>query len=619
MDTNEVQPDPAPQHAGEGQPEKPKQQRWRWVLAVTLLLAGGFGWWVSRPITLPQEWLLNKLPGTPQVAIDIRDAAGVWDVVQHRWRRHLEAAPAYQTLIRIAAQHGVDLHPREYDEAALQIETMLAKPRDWRLVERSARGAAAVGIYDDAGNDIAMVAVTDRLARMLIGSAIWFAGETDAETHVRYLHRIRWDGEWFLGLVGENLLLATTPERFRVLCQHVKTSGGNSLAEQVPQPRDWSAPALLIAGEPSEVVRAKLEERIGVRAAVLERGAVLVELEQTGAAVRVTLGLDLNPAWTKPLVEKAARTGRASNYEDILGAPAAAVSLSGWLHPQVAWQGASRLIWEEQERPVRGVNQPFSVLGWDFLDQAVVQHASGGFSIVIHPFDASGVDLSKKPYLKVDEALALSPPAPQTECVWTLRGGTTMQAQQDFRFHLNELVELYRAPGGPSLYQQVREETRLVDGAVPGTGAIEIHPLLFNFLAPQWTIDDTHGYFATAAVTPEKRLRPWILTGCEAFSSLGSGCESLPEGAILADLRFRWNFVGKDDQVREQGIGFLENKLIRHGFVPKKTESAVVAGLEMLDAALRTWPIGRADVKWGSPQAQVRVSLNSLTVVLELE
>lgn len=253
----------------------------------------------------------------------------------------------------------------------------------------------------------------------------------------------------------------------------------------------------------------------------------------------------------------------------------------GWIEP--GWGGSLlRQAWFGVEgRPVRGGSDPTLFMIWEAVEKGILQEAKGGFFFRLAP----------PPPIGDDQGV---PPLPAGDLVWE----TSEKGGEAFGNAIERLIAYHRSPGGPLLYQRVRQATRLHRGEdSPMPCYLELHPLFFQHLEPAWVfrrVGERHPSPAGAIPSPRPPSKgqdtsPSLLPSAFLLGTTHRSrlvlLEQFPLTSLPSSPSVRENSEGSEEQCQGFGrilwdgrerLGELEaailDKGIGHGWIPEKNQ-----------------------------------------------
>ncbi len=574
---------PTPSPAKKPPPQKTRR-RWRKALMLLACHLVGFAIYFAWPVSPPEHSLFTLMPEDMAFGVEIRSGTTLWKKLgQDGLPGRLLASKLAQQLRPLLQERGISLE-QNLRKGQARIDSALS--RFWGQVGRSANGAVALATTDTRFKDAVLIAKLDHLASFLIRMRLWWSGKT-APGAPDYLLVAQAGRTLYLTYREGMVIGASSLER---LTEAVKSAQGarsfQALFGQEFPPRE----SVVILANPNDELRDAVFRYGKTHAWTFQRG-VSVFAHRSGQVQIRSRGY-LHPL----LVGALYREARAHQTRQWPEAPASSPPGSspppqgaqawcqGWAAPQFAWHGTSRRVWEWPGRPLRGESRPMTVLFWEGLDEGVVAHSDGRFSLSIHP---------PAPTDNEQDA-SVSPPAPVLRARWGHQGDARV-AGESFAKGARAIVDFYRSPGGSVLYQTVRQDTRLIlpmenDSPGPLSGKVRLQPLFFNHMQPTWKVGPDAVEFASAGELRQQKAGAPLPAG-PLTPSPGPGMD---QEEVLMDLRYGWQVdPGLSTAVR----ALVHNKVVTHQFVKPERQPTAMRGVDLFLALVLTLPQGKGSLQ----------------------
>ncbi|MHC4884153.1 MAG: hypothetical protein ACYTGH_03620 [Planctomycetota bacterium] len=275
---------------------------------------------------------------------------------------------------------------------------------------------------------------------------------------------------------------------------------------------------------------------------------------------------------------------------DGLGVPRSLASLRGYLHPRLLWTGLGQALYPPQGMPGAARFHPYAVQGWQVVERGLIPQLDGRLQLAIGPAQSS-------------EGGALPIPSFRLH----LGAADPLRLHRRFDEEATRWVDLFRSPGGNTLWEAVRRETRLrVTPARLGRGRetrLDLHPLFFHHLTPAWESLEGRGLLAL-------RSHQEMTSAASTFPSFRASPRRRRQ---LADLQAR---IRIDAVQLAHWRRLVVDKADRHGWVAEAGRSEFLRRVAQAEALLRACSEGTAELSlWQRRQGDK----NALTDVFWLD
>lgn len=556
-----------------------KPRRWRLIALgagiIVLLILIHLFW----PVSPPSHSLLALMPGEMAVGIELRSGSAVWRKVRDEQAvESLLKTPLAEALRPITAERGIDLAAR-LQQAADRIDTMLDSRGG--MPGRALAGSVAIATTDTRMKDAVVLAHVDNLTAWGVWLALKTKGVNTSNLPTHLVVKRKNNRTMYVTQANGLIVSATSPTRLKDALQSVKTSRA---PHRLVGNDAFPAESVVLHVRPNGEYREAVHRRLGTEFWLVREGLLI--------ATRNNAGLDLEgfcllrPEIMNRYLDLSKQ--RAENKEDPRpwAVPAALPAetfnnagtawTQGWVAPEFAWHSLSRKLWDEPARPLRGDSRPATVFFWNLIDKGIVRHGDGRFVVAL-----SEATLPES--LQGDNGGV--PPAPHLEAVWGVRtSGETMI--RDLHAETKNLVDWFRAPGGPELFEDVREDTAVSlgqdDQQRDSVMNIRLQPLFFNHMEPLVLAqhDPAEAHFVNYSLGSMNALQ---------YMPTRAPVASADE---FADITFGWHV---SDKMLSDLRALVENKAIRHAFAPEETHPAIRKGLDIYEALAKTVPQGKGE------------------------
>ncbi len=546
-------------------------------LAALLLFIG----WLLLPVSRPAYPLLTRMPPGISLGLEARGSTHAWRMLEgERMPERIAALPLVRAL---GKEHG-------YTPAALlqkargissRINSVLAQPFDTDIVSRCLSGSIAFACMDAYGKEAILLATPDNMAWSAMKLGLLLAGKK-SENGLVYLEPDKQansssgpeQNKKFFITISRGLIVGATSLRLlHTACTAVAGMPAATGATAA------LSPSLTILFRPTAEMRQQLQKKIGTSLNIIGQLVLHVTPEKNGFSA--TANGRMNPAVMTALLAEAAAVRSQRNLpaprftrEQLpASGPGFSAKAEGFLHPELAWRALGHKLWDTPARPLRGRSRPMTILLREWLDRGVIAHADGRFRLCLSPAS-----------IPMDELKGV-PPAPVISTAWGVRENSA--AFTSFNRGLRKIVDYYRSPGGSTLYQKVREDTRME--LAGQSGRIFLQPLFFNHMSPAWRFNRSIAEFTTQHSTwttgRADTHRPANHRTLHQPTRSPGTDKAADSGQRLAEITYEWHL---DERFCNQMRGLIRDKVVEHGFAAQKQQAQIMKGVDLLLAFARS-------------------------------